>query len=123
MAPFVDSTYALSLLYRERDFICTSMSSIVKQCRNVAVNILGSVVGVEVENDVGETLQQRVEHGNEEYLADPLAGRHTFVLGHTVDSIDVIDPFHAVLITLVDTVHPQLVAEWHNIPAISACTR
>ena len=53
-------------------------------------------------------MQQRFEHGDEERLADALAGGHPFVLGHAVHGIDVVDAFDAVLIALMHAVHAQV---------------
>ena len=78
---------------------------LVEQFRDVAVDVLRAIVGVKPLDDEGEAFEQRFEHGDEERLADPLAGGHPLVLGHAVHGIDVIDALDAVLIALMDTVH------------------
>ena len=108
MAPFFDSTWALSLLWRERDLVSSSMSNLLSNFSDVAVDEFGAVVGVKPQDDEGEAQQQCFEHGNKESLADTLAGGHHFVLGHAVHGIDVVETFNAVLIALMHAIHAQV---------------
>ena len=63
---------------------------------------------MKAQNHEGKALQQGFQHGNQESLADTLAGGNALVLGHAVDRVDVIHPFHSVLIALMDAIHAQV---------------
>ena len=71
----------------------------------MVVDVFRTVIAVKAEDHEGEAFEQRFEYGDQESLADTLAGGYPFVLGHAVHGIDVIDAFDTVLVTLVHTVH------------------
>ena len=52
--------------------------------------------------------KQGLEYGNKVTLADPLHTANNLPLGDRIDRIDVIDPFLAIPIPLMDGVHTEV---------------
>ena len=54
---------------------------LVEQFRDVAVDVFRAIVYVKSLDDAGEAIEQRFEHGDQERLADALAGGHPLHTG------------------------------------------
>ena len=74
---------------------------------DLAIDILRAVVGMESEEDEGERSQEGFQGRDEKALGDSFDGDDDLHLGDFVDDVDVIEPFDAVPIALVNGVDAQ----------------
>ncbi len=88
MLPFLDSTSASSLERRGRDLGVGGDVEAVEQVRDLAVDVLASVVDVEGMDGEGEGGDEVFEDGDHELLGDPADGSKVLELRDFVDDVD-----------------------------------
>ncbi len=81
---------------------------LVEHCGNLAVDVLGTVVGMEPDDDERQRDEHLLQHRDEERLGDPGHGADMLELGDFVDQVDVVDALHAVPVTLMHRVHAHV---------------
>jgi len=86
-------------------------AQLLQQRSDLVIDVLRAVVRMKPQADKWKALQQLPDDRQQIRLADLLAGRDQLELGHAVHRVDVIDPLHAILITLGHTVDPDIAGE------------
>ncbi len=81
---------------------------LVEHLGDLAVDVLGAVVGVEAQHLEGAGLDELLEHRHETPLGDGPYRRHVLPLQHLVHEVDVVHALLAVFVPLVHRVHPQV---------------
>ena len=88
MEPFLDSTRALSFERRGRDLGESGDVEPVEQVGDLAVDVLGAVVGVEGLDGEGEGGDEVLRHEDHEVLGDARDGSKVLELCDFVDDVD-----------------------------------
>ena len=105
--PFLLSTRALSVLRRARDLVNASMCSRLEQRRDLAVDELRAVVGVEAVEGEGERPQQSVEDRGQAGGVDMLDRADALELGDLIHQVHVVEALDAVQVALMDGIDPH----------------
>ncbi len=79
---------------------------LVEQPGHLVVDVLGTVVRVEAEDDERQRDEHLLQHRRQERLGDRDHRADMLELGHLVDQVDVVDALLAVAVSLVHRVHP-----------------
>ena len=82
-------------------------AQLLQQGGDLAVDVLGAVVGVEPLDHKGEKVQEALQNGDREALRDGLDRAHELVLRDLVDQVDPVDALAPVEVALVNGVHPH----------------
>ena len=85
-----------------------SMSSLLSNLLDGAVDELASVVGVKTQDAKGELQHHRLEHGLQIQLTDTRCRRGDLPLRDLIDGIDVIDPFALGAVALMHRIQAQI---------------
>jgi hypothetical protein len=80
-------------------------AQLLQPLRDLMIDVLGAVVGVEADNDERKLIHDQGQYGQQIGLADPLYAGLDLPLAHGIDTGDVIHPFDAVLITLMNGIN------------------
>ncbi len=78
---------------------------LVEHRGDLAVDVLGAVVGVEAEDDERQADEHLLQDRNQKGLGDRRHGADVLELGHLVDQVDGVDALDAVAVALMDGVH------------------
>ena len=93
---------------RLRDLVNVGDVQLVEHLGDLAVDVLGAVVGVEAHHLEGAGLDELLEHRHETPLGDGPYRRHVLPLQHLVHEVDVVHALLAVFVPLMHRVHPQV---------------
>ncbi len=77
---------------------------LLQQLRHLMIDVLRAIVGMKAQDAKRKLLEHLFDHRQQISLADALATAHHLPLRHAIDSVDVIDAFEAIPITLVHAV-------------------
>jgi len=93
----------------------------VEQRGDLAVDVRGTVVGVEAPDDKGKGEDEPLQDREQEAFADALDGGDELELGDLVDGVDEVQAFEAVQIALVNAVDAQIagLALWPGFAALA----
>lgn len=80
---------------------------LVQQFCHRLVDVLGSIVGVEVSDDEREGSHSFFHRRNQTGFGDGLHGDDDLPLCDLIDHVDVVEPFTSIAITLMHGVHPN----------------
>jgi hypothetical protein len=81
---------------------------LVEEPRDLVVDVLGAIVGVEGADGEGKGEDQLFQGREQVALADPFGGGDELKLGDLIDGVDEIQALDAIQITLVDAVDAQV---------------
>lgn len=83
-------------------------AQLLQHAGDLVIDVLRAVVGMKPKNDERESIQQLPDDRKQVRLANFLARGDELELGHTVHRIDVIHPFHPVLVALMHAVDADI---------------